>query len=124
MSAESLAELFFMLLTAGLLWLWFDSLGAREVALASAAEACAEEGWQLLDQTVAACSLRFCRDETGRLCLARRYGFEFSDTGDNRRRGEVHLVGRTVHQVQLGPRLTLIPGGVLMSKDDPPHEPS
>jgi hypothetical protein len=69
--------------------LWADSLRAREHAVAAGRSACARHGLQFLDDTVAFAKLRLGRDEDGRLRLRRTYLFEFSDTGDNRRRGAI-----------------------------------
>jgi len=94
-----------------LAWLWLDSLKAREAGIREARAACADEDLQLLDDTVAIHSLRLARDGGGRLRLQRVYGFEYSDTGDNRRQGSVTLLGHDVVMVSLRARLTLIEGG-------------
>lgn len=73
--------------------------------------ACAAENLLLLDDTVAVRSLRPVRDDAGRLRLQRVYDFEYSDTGDNRRRGSVTLLGDEVVMLSLFARLTLIEGG-------------
>jgi hypothetical protein len=101
----------FSLLGLGLLiWLWLNSLKARDAAVREAREACAAENLQLLDDTVAIRSLRFARNDHGQLQLQRVYGFEYSDTGDNRRQGSVTLLGNDVVMVSLRARLTLIEG--------------
>lgn len=100
-------ELIALVLAAAGLWLWMDSIRAREIAVRAAAEACAEEGVQLLDDTVAIRSLRPARDEDGRLCLLRRYDFEFSDTGENRRSGWLVLQGHFLQTVHLHTSLYL-----------------
>lgn len=92
-------------------WLWHDSLKAREACMREARAACAAENLLLLDDTVAARSLRPVRDDAGRLRLQRVYDFEYSDTGDNRRRGSITLVGDEVVMLSLFARLTLIEGG-------------
>jgi len=45
-----------------------------------------------LDDTVGLESVWPARDDEGRLTLRRVYGFEYSDTGDNRRKATVTLV--------------------------------
>jgi hypothetical protein len=97
-----------ILLLGALAWLWHDSLKAREAGVREARSACADEDLQLLDDTVAIRSLRFARDHIGRLRLQRTYGFEYSDTGDNRRQGSVTLLGQDVVLVSLRARLTLV----------------
>ena len=79
-------------------------------------EACADEGLQFLDDTVAIRSLRLVRDDDGRLRLRRIYGFEYSDTGDNRRPGTVTLLGQRVELLHVRPQLYVVP------KAPEPHE--
>jgi len=82
--------------------LWLDSIKVREAAVNAAKAACAAEGLQFLDDTVAIAALKLVRDERGRLKLQRTYEFEYSDTGDNRIRGSVLLIGRRVVILNLG----------------------
>ena len=42
-------------------------------------------------------------DEGGQLKISRTYTFEFSDTGNNRRRGAVVILGASLQDVQLEP---------------------
>ena len=51
---------------------------------------------------------KIARDDIGRLRLQRVYGFEYSDTGDNRREGSVTLLGQDVVLVRLRARLTVV----------------
>lgn len=103
-----LFETFSLLALGALAWLWHDSLKAREAGVREARAACADEDLQLLDDTVAIRSLRFARDDLGRLRLQRTYAFEYSDTGDNRRQGSVTLLGQDVVMVRLRAQLTLV----------------
>ena len=84
---------------AGLLW---TSLKAREAANAAMRAACRAEGLLFLDDTVALQSMRPSRDGDGRMALRRIYGFEYSDTGDNRRRGSVTLLGPRIVAIDMG----------------------
>lgn len=104
-----LLELLAIALLAGGVWLWLDSLGAREIGVRAAQAACAEEGLQFLDDTVSIRSLRPARDDEGRLRLRRTYAFEYSDTGDNRRSGSVTLLGGTVEFLHLRSNLYVVP---------------
>jgi hypothetical protein len=95
-----------ILVVVGVLgWFWFDTLSAREVALRHGRRVCQEEGLQLLDETVAVSSLRLARDEAGQLRVKRVYDFEYSDTGNNRRKGQLELLGRELTMIYTGPRL-------------------
>lgn len=84
--------------TAGLVW---ANLKARETANAAIRSVCAREGLLFLDDTVALSSMWPVRDARGRLVLRRVFAFDYSDTGHNRRRGTVTLVGDGVQQVDV-----------------------
>jgi hypothetical protein len=103
-------EITVILLLAGLGWLWLDSLRAREAAMRAARAACSAEGLMLLDDTVAIASLKPARDEDGRIRLQRAYEFEFSDTGDNRLKGSIVLLGHRVVILNVGLRIAGGPG--------------
>jgi len=104
-----LLELLVLALLGAAVWLWLDSLKAREIGVKAAQAACADEGLQFLDDTVAIRSLRLVRDDDGRLRLRRVYGFEYSDTGDNRRPGTVTLLGQRVELLHVRPQLYVVP---------------
>ena len=90
---------------AVLAWWWYDSMRARERALAAAGAACARDGLQFLDETVECVKTRPARSEDGQFTLRRTYRFEFSDTGDNRRSGSIVILGATVESLYLEPFL-------------------
>ena len=91
-----------VLIVAGLAF-WIDSLRAREKALAAGRAACERNGLQLLDETVSGAATRLARDAEGQLRIRRVFVFEFSDTGNNRRRGSITLIGAEVHEVYTEP---------------------
>ena len=99
--AESLALLFL----AFLVWLWFDSMRARERALKLGKSACERDGLQFLDETVECVALGLARNADGRVVLRRTYGFEFSDTGNNRRSGSIVMLGGEVESLYTEPFL-------------------
>jgi hypothetical protein len=88
-----------------LAWLWFDSMRAREHAVAAGSLACERNGLQFLDQTVECVSLRPTRDENGHIALRRVYRFEFSDNGNNRRGGSIVTMGGEVESLTMEPFL-------------------
>jgi len=100
-----LPELFGLLLLVALVWWWLEGLRARDAAVATAKESCADLGLQLLDDTVAVKRYGFARDEGGRLCLQRVFDFEYSDTGNNRCDGHLTMVGGEIVSVYTGPAL-------------------
>lgn len=102
-------ELIALVVLGGVVWLWFDILKARDIGISAARAACESDGLQLLDDTVSIASVRLTRNDDGRLALRRIYAFEYSDTGDNRRRGSVVLLGHRVIGLDLGFRV--VPSG-------------
>ena len=95
-------EILGVFIVGGLAWLWYDSLKAREAAVRAAREICASEGLMLLDDTVAISGLKPAHDERGRLELRRAYDFEYSDTGNNRLKGSVVVLGHRVVVLNVG----------------------
>jgi hypothetical protein len=86
-------------------WLWFDSMRARERAVAAGTRACERDALQFLDETVECVSLRPARNGNGRLVLRRVYRFEFSDNGDSRRGGSIVMLGGEVESLIMEPFL-------------------
>jgi hypothetical protein len=95
-------ELLLLLPIGGFLYWWMDNLKAREIAVQVGKQACRDRGLQFLDDTVALVKTAFRRDADGALTLLRIYRFEFSETGDNRRDGDVTLLGKKVEWVRVG----------------------
>ncbi len=86
-----------MLIGLGLfVWIWWDTLKAREAGIQAARDSCLREQVQLLDDTVVCRSLRPARNEMGQFTLRRVYDFEYSGSGNDRYRGSVMLLGREV----------------------------
>ena len=98
-----MAELAALLMLVGIAWFWLESLGVRERAIAIAKDFCAKENVQFLDGAVAAASLRLRRDQRGRLAVARIYQFEFTDTGNNRLKGTIIMLGDKLEMMHLEP---------------------
>lgn len=89
-----------LLLVAGG-WLWHDSLTAREMAVSATKAACSSEDLLLLDDTVAIQRISLGRDGQGVLRLRRIYGFEYSDTGNDRSAGSIVMLGSRVLVINL-----------------------
>jgi hypothetical protein len=91
-----------ILIAAGV-FLWIDSLRARERAVKAGRAACERYALQFLDDTVSFARIRLRRDGEGQLKIARTYTFEFSDTGNNRRHGAIVMLGGELEDLQLEP---------------------
>jgi hypothetical protein len=105
-------DLLGLLLLAATAWLWLDSLKAREAAVAAVRAACRAEDLLLLDDTVAISRLRFARDGEGVLRIQRVYGFEYSDTGNDRHSGSIVMLGSRIVVINIrlrqGPALKVV----------------
>lgn len=105
-----------IVLVAGTVF-WIDTLRAREAALLAGRAACERYSLILLDDTVAVTRMRFVRNADGRLRIGRTYGFEFSDTGNNRRHGVIQLVGSEADDIAFEPYET--PANALAPEPSP-----
>ena len=81
--------------------LWWHNLKARELALKQVKHYCNRQGLQLLDQSVALRRLSFGRTRSGHISLKRRYGFEFTSTGDERYQGTIELLGARLQSIEV-----------------------
>jgi hypothetical protein len=93
----------FLLLLAALVWFWFDSLRALEIARKAGRRVCDDANLQFLDDTVASTAIALVRDKSGRRVLRRTYRFEFSETGNTRLEGRLILLGDRIESVTMEP---------------------
>lgn len=94
---EVLVSIFFLVFG----WLWLENQGVRDRAVVIAKEFCAKQNVQFLDEAMAPLSIRLRRDARGHMTIARTYQFEFSDTGDDRRKGVIIMLGRHLETLHL-----------------------
>jgi len=80
-------------------WFWQDSLAARELANATAIDACDRLTLQFLDGTVAFASLTLVRGTHSLFSVRRTYVFDYTANSIERRQGFVVLTGRRVDSV-------------------------
>ena len=99
--ASYLVNLILMSVLAFFLVFWWKTQGVRQFAYQAARRRCEELGVQLLDQSVMLRGIAFRRAPSGNLSVLRRFVFEFSTTGAERYRGEVQMLGVTVHRIEL-----------------------
>ncbi len=97
------ASLLLLLAMGVLIWYWLHSIRILELAREAGRQACARVDVQFLDDTVASTRLQLARDKNGRRILRRTYRFEFSETGNSRREGEVVMLGERVERVAMEP---------------------
>lgn len=96
------STLFTLAILGCALWLWRDSLRARELASRVSRRACDAESVQYLDDTVSLAGLRPVFDH-GRPTLRRVYQFEFSRRGVDRQVGSVMITGARLDTIYLTP---------------------
>jgi hypothetical protein len=89
------------LLLAFIAWFWFDSVRAKEKAMAASAQACQQIRAQLLDQTASLKNIKFSRDKRGRTVLERTYNFDFSHDREQRHQGRVIIRGLQIEEIYL-----------------------
>ncbi len=82
---------------------WLHSIRILELARTAGRQACRKAELQFLDDTVASTHLALDRDATGRRTLRRTYRFEFTETGNSRREGEIIMLGEQVASVTMEP---------------------
>lgn len=97
------ASLLLLLAMGVLIWFWLHSIRILELAREAGRQACMRADVQFLDDTVASTRLQLARDRNGRRILRRTYRFEFSETGNSRREGEVVMLGERVETVTMEP---------------------
>ncbi len=96
-----MSELAWLALLGAIVWLWVDSLRAREHAMVTCRRSCEAHGLQLLDGTVALDGLTLKRCQDGRVRIQRRYRFEFTRDGVVRDTGAIVMLGDRVQSLDL-----------------------
>lgn len=86
-------ELLPLLLLFLLIYLWYNGLTHREIAVRISRDACQRRGFQLLDGSVHLSGLGLTRCANGRRCLRRRYRFAYSSDHIQRSSGVTILQG-------------------------------
>lgn len=115
-------ETIFLVVAAAGVWLWLDTLKAREIGIQAAQNACLDEGLQFLDETVIGRFNALARDDDGQLRLRRTFVFEYSDNGNNRRTGSVTLLGHQVEYLHVRPQLYIVPSSSFSSDSSSPPD--
>lgn len=82
---------------------WSDAQKVREIAHDATKAHCSNNEVHMLDDYVALTSFELGRDKTGKICMRRRYLFEFSATGYERYHGYCMMSGRRVERIDMEP---------------------
>lgn len=98
MTGNALLDLLVVAVPAALIGLWWTGSRVRELAVGHARRACANQGVQFLDQSVALSRLTLERG-AGRTALRRVYAFEFTAHGEHRDGGTVTMRGQQLVRV-------------------------
>jgi len=85
----------------GLIWYWWNSISAYEVAYKEAKIACQRMELQFLDDTLDVIKFRLCRHTRGYMQICRIYEFEFSSDGNSRYKGFVSLSGLKYESIDM-----------------------
>lgn len=97
----SVDSLLVVIILSGIVFFWWDSVGAKERARETGRQYCQNAEVQFLDDTVELVKLRMRRNYHGQLCFYRTYRFEFSSTGESRYQGRVYMLGKLADKVQM-----------------------
>lgn len=101
-------ENFSILLLVILVWFWFDSIGARDTAIAKGKDLTDRVNLQLLDESVACVRIRFARNTKGHLHILRTYEFDVSASGGDRMHCHLALLGRDLQSWYIPPYLQAV----------------
>jgi len=86
-----------------ILFLWWDGMGAKEVARNKGKQLCKEAGLLFLDDTVFLKRIRLCLYKKQKLGIYRRFVFEFASDGEVRYQGYVDMFGHHVIDSEMQP---------------------
>jgi len=96
-----MSNIVFALLLLFVIWYWWDTIGAKEVARQAGLQTCNNADVQFLDDTVSRQRIWLKRNVQGHLSICRQYTFEFTHFGDERYKGEIILHGKIVNHIQM-----------------------
>ena len=86
-----LSDVVYLLIAFVVIHFWWKTMQARERAEAIAKKACRDENMQLLDATVSLKKIGFEKNQFGNRIFLRYFNFEFTHTGEDRRKGIIAM---------------------------------
>ncbi len=89
------------LIIVAIVWYWWSSISAYEVAYKEAKIACQRMSLQFLDDTLDVIKFRLCRHPKGYMQICRVYEFEFSSDGNSRYKGFISLSGTKYESIDM-----------------------
>ena len=92
--------MWWVLLLALLVWLWYLAVGVRDAARRTCEASCRRVGVQLIDQTISLKGLSLDRASGKSRSVTWHYRFEFSETGWDRRPGQMTMRGSVPHWIE------------------------
>lgn len=97
----TLSSIFWTAIAIALISFWWQGDKVKSAALQYLYDYCRQQDLQLLDQTIVLKGLWPRRNTFGSLQLRRRYGFEFTSTGEERYQGMIELSGRRLQRIEV-----------------------
>ena len=97
----TLSSIVWTALAIALISFWWQGDIIKRCALQYLYQYFREQDLQLLDQTIVLKGVWPRRSDFGSLQLRRRYGFEFTSTGEERYQGLIELSGRRLQRIEL-----------------------
>jgi Protein of unknown function (DUF3301) len=92
----------------GLVWFWFDSVGARDTAISKGKDLTDRTNLQFLDESVACTRIRLARNSKGHVQILRIYDFDVSASGGDRMHCQLTLLGQDLHAWYIPPYLQAV----------------
>ena len=96
-----IGNILLLLLVGFVLQYWWQSGEFKGRALILAGQYCQQLGIQLLDQSMVIKGYWPVRSPDSRWVIRRRYGFEFTSTGQQRYQGSLVLMGYKLESIEL-----------------------
>ena len=101
----TLSSIFWTAIVVSLISFWWQGDKIKSTALQYLYDYCRQQDLQLLDQTIVLKGVWPRRNDFGSLQLRRRYGFEFTSTGEERYQGMIELSGRRLQRIEVEPHI-------------------
>jgi mannosyltransferase OCH1-like enzyme len=96
-----MSELVLIFIIGLVVFYWLSAARCKEIATLAARRECKYNSVQLLDQTVQQTRISMSRDANHIWRIWRHYKFDYSMNGDDRKGGEVVLLGHNVIRTYL-----------------------